>query len=689
MKRKKDQGSAELYPLEASGRITELRGLIGYHNRKYYDEDSPEIDDAEYDRLVLELEELERRNPGLQADSSPTRQVGGTARRDLPKVVHPVPLQSLTDVFSEAEYRDALGRMTAALTEAGWTQEVRFTVERKIDGLSVSLEYRDGRFLRGATRGDGLVGEDVTENLRTVSGVPDILREPLPYLVVRGEVYMDTQAFDSLNEQQELLGGKTFANPRNAAAGSLRQLDPAITADRRLNVFVFNLQAVEGMTFDSHSGSLAWLADQGFSVSPGYAVCGTIDDSWEMVERIGEERGTLGFGIDGAVVKIDSLAARELLGSTSKAPRWAVAFKYPPEQRRTVIEDILVQVGRTGKLTPLAALRPVRIAGSTVSRATLHNQDFITEKDIRIGDTVVVQKAGDIIPAVVEVVREERPAGAEPFRIPDACPACGAPAVREPGDAFSRCTGADCPAQLFRHIVHFASRDAMDIDGLGPAIVDLLIRSGLVAGVADLYTLEDKRDSLRTLDGLGDKSADLLLASIRKSRANNIDRLISALGIRNVGTQTARVLAASFPDIAAIRSATYESLAALPDFGPVTAACVRDFFAQEQATRILDRLSESGVNMVSTTFGGTAGGVLDGMTFVLTGSLPGMTREEAEALIREHGGRAAGSVSAKTSFVLAGEGGGSKLDKAARLGVPVLDLDGLRRMIGETEGGGT
>lgn len=684
MNQKKKPGADTMPPLEAAGRIDELRRLVEYHNRRYYDEDSPEIEDAEYDRLARELEDLEARYPGLAVPSSPTRKVGGTARRDLPEVTHPIPLQSLADVFTEAEFRDALGRMCETMAAAG--EPPRFVVERKIDGLSVSLEYADGRFTRGATRGNGLVGEDVTENLRSVSGIPLVLRNPVPYLVVRAEVYMDTPAFEALNEQQELTGGKIFANPRNAAAGSLRQLDPTVTAGRRLSAYSFNLQAVEGVSFLSHAETLSWLETQGFAVSPGYAVCEGVDASWEAVCRIGDERGTLAFGIDGAVAKVDSLAVRAAMGSTSKAPRWAVAFKYPPERKDTVVEDILVQVGRTGKLTPLALLRPVRIAGSTVSRATLHNQDYISEKDIRIGDTVTVQKAGDIIPAVVEVVLDARPEGTVPFRLPDFCPACGAPAVREPGEAFSRCTGADCPAQAFRNILHFVSRDAMDIDGLGPAIIERLVDNGLIRGVADLYALEDKRDAIRMLEGMGDRSADLLLASINQSKTNNIDRLVTAFGIRNVGTQAARVLAESFPDMVSIRNASFETLAALPDFGPITAACVVEFFAQEQTGHLLDRLTEAGVNMTSSTFGSTSAGPLAGLTFVLTGTLPGMSRDEAEELIREHGGRAAGSVSAKTSYVLAGEGGGSKLDKAARLGVPVIGPDALMKLI-EGNGG--
>ncbi len=666
---------------DVAARLDKLRNTIEYHNKKYYDDDNPEIDDAAYDTLIRELEELEAAHPALAQPHSPTRRIGGTARRDLPKISHPVPLQSLNDVFGPQALRQSLARIEEALTGAGWLEPMRYVVEQKIDGLSVSLEYREGRFVRGATRGDGTVGEDVTENLRTVRGIPAVLRTPVPYLVVRGEVYMDIQAFDALNERQEVLGGKVFANPRNAAAGSLRQLDASITATRNLRVFIFNVQLAEGITFSRHAESLTWLAEQGFSVSPGFEVCDGIDAVWDAVQRIGEQRGTLAYGIDGAVVKVDALSARTIMGSTSKAPRWAVAFKFPPEQQQTRVEDILVQVGRTGKLTPLAVLRPVRIAGSVVSRATLHNQDFIDEKDIRIGDTVTIQKAGDIIPAIVEVVTDKRPEGLTRYRIPDFCPACGAPAVREAGEAFSRCTGAECPAQLFRHILHFASRDAMDIEGLGPAIIELLIQNRLIAGVADLYTLDDKRDQIRVLEGMGDKSTDLLLQAIRRSRANNIDRLITALGIRNVGVQAARVLADSFPDMRAIGAADVDTLSALPDFGPVTATAVASFFCQEQTHHLLDRLAAGGVNTTSTTFGKQADGPLTGMTFVLTGTLAGLSREEAAAFIRTQGGKTASSVSARTTYVLAGAGGGSKRDKAERLGIPVIDWDDLSRML--------
>ncbi len=670
--------------VEIAARVDQLRDAIEYHNRKYYDEDNPEIEDAAYDALVRELEELEAAYPMLASTASPTRRVGGTARRDLPKITHPIPLQSLNDVFGEEELMQSLARMEDTLTGAGWQEPVHYVVEHKIDGLSVSLEYRNGHFIRGATRGDGVVGEDVTENLRVVQGIPAVIDVSLPYLVVRGEVYMDIESFDALNERQEMMGGKMFANPRNAAAGSLRQLDASVTAARALRMFVFNLQTVEGIAFGQHSEALAWLAARGFAVSPGYEKCDDRRGVWDAITRIGTQRGALSYGIDGAVVKVDALAARSILGATSKAPRWAVAYKFPPEQQQTLVQDILVQVGRTGKLTPLAILQPVQIAGSIVSRATLHNQDFIDEKDIRIGDTVTIQKAGDVIPAIVEVVAAKRPTGTTRYRIPDVCPACGAPAVREPGEAFSRCTGAECPAQRFRHLLHFVSRDAMDIDGLGPAIIELLIQNGLITGVADLYSLDDKREQIRALEGMGDKSTDLLLQAIQKSRANNIDRLITALGIRNVGVQAARVLAESFPDMQAIAQADPAALSALPDFGPVTAAAVAAYFHQEQTRHLLERLTDAGVNMRSTTFGARAEGPLTGMIFVLTGTLDGRSREEAMAFIRAHGGRTAGSVSTRTTYVLAGSGGGTKRAKAESLGIPILDWDDVARLAGST-----
>ncbi|MHB8964068.1 MAG: NAD-dependent DNA ligase LigA, partial [Saccharofermentanales bacterium] len=531
--------------------IQELRAKIEYHSKLYYEKDSPEISDFEYDAMLRRLEELEADYPLFASPDSPTVKVGGAALQKFKKVVHKYPMQSLTDVFSEEELRTFITRLEADIGE------VDYVVERKIDGLSVALEYENGEFIRASTRGDGNIGEDVTPNVRTISAVPLRLAERIPFLEVRGEVYMQTSVFLKLNENQEILGEKIFANPRNAAAGSLRQLNPSVTAQRRLDIFIFNVQGIEGKTFRTHSESLAWLKSQGFPVSPEYMVCTGVEAVIRTVEAIGEVRGVMEYGIDGAVVKVDSLATRDELGTTSKVPRWAVAYKYPPEQKETVIEEILVQVGRTGKVTPLARLTPVRIAGSTVSRATLHNEDFIRDKDIREGDTVLVQKAGDIIPEVVRVMYEKRTDGHKPFAMPVNCPECGAPVVRENNEAASRCTGSQCPAQLFRHLVHFVSKDAMNIDGLGPSILDMLLENRLIAGVADIYTLSQKRQELLSLARFGEKSVDNLLRSIEQSKANSIERLITAFGIRNIGVRAAAVLAQNFGSMDALAEAGY------------------------------------------------------------------------------------------------------------------------------------
>lgn len=666
--------------MDVSKRIQELKETIRYHNKRYYDEDAPEISDFEYDALMRELRQLETDWPIFATPDSPTRRIGGVPRRDFAKVTHEVPLQSLLDVFSEAELRDFLARTGQALAAVGQTAP-DYVVERKIDGLSVSLLYENGRFVRGATRGDGLVGEDVTENLKTIQGLPTRLKDAPARLVVRGEVYMTDESFVRLNERQEALGEKTFANPRNAAAGSLRQLDSRITQERNLSLFTFNVQLADGLAFRTHAESLEFLAHQGFPVSPDYVVRQSADEIWSEILKIGDLRGTLPYGIDGAVVKVNELALRTLLGETSKVPRWAAAYKYPPEQKETSVEDIRVQVGRTGKLTPLAVLKPVLIAGSQVSRATLHNEDYIREKDIRIGDTVMIEKAGDIIPAVVRVLAEKRPSGTVPFVMPDHCPVCGAPVIREAEESASRCTGADCPAQLFRHILHFASRDAMDIEGLGPALIELLIGQGLIGGIADLYHLSEKRDSLVRLDRMGVKSADNLLRAIDRSRANPLDRLLTALGIRNVGKEAARTLAANFDSIDDIEAADVERLAALPDFGRITAQSVQQFFAEPSTRELIDRLRSAGVRMTAGERSTAAGSELAGGTYVLTGTLPTMTREEASQLIMAHGGKVSGSVSKKTTAVIAGEEAGSKLDKAHALGVPVLSESDLLSLL--------
>lgn len=658
-------------------RIEALRSLLAYHAARYHEDDAPEIPDAEYDRLMQELRELEAAYPLLARPDSPSARVGGRPADAFATVRHDVPLLSLQDVFSESDVLDFLRRVRQ---ETG--EDPQLVVEPKIDGLSVALEYRDGRFVRGATRGDGLAGEDVTGNLRTIRDIPDRLTEPISRLVARGEVFMAPEDFEALNDRAEALGEKIFANPRNAAAGSLRQLDPSVTAARRLRCCVFNIQQAEGAAYDTHAESLRLLARLGFSVIPHIRVCQGDGEVLDAIRDIGEARGTLPFGIDGAVVKVDPISLRTRLGQTTRTPRWAVAYKYPPEQQETRVSDIRVQVGRTGKLTPLAVLEPVRIAGSVVSRATLHNEDFLSEKDVRIGDVVRIRKAGDVIPEILSVRSDLRPANTVPFRMPRVCPVCGAEAVREPDSADIRCTGADCPAQRFRHILHFASRDAMDIDSLGPAIVDALLQAGLIEGVADLYRLRDKRDRLVALERFGEKSADRLLAAIDRSKARGLDRVLVALGIRQVGVAAARELARRFQDIFRLMDASEDELRLIQDFGDITARSVVSFFAQEQNRSLVRRLAEAGVDMASHMLERQVDARFSGMTFVLTGTLPSLTREEASGLILERGGRVAGSVSARTTWVVAGEAAGSKLDKAAALGVPVIDEAELFRMAG-------
>lgn len=655
--------------------IKELREKIEYHNKLYYEQDAPEISDHEFDSMLRRLEELEREYPLFASPGSPTVRVGGRSRAEFSKVTHRFPMQSLTDVFSDEELAAFLRRLEAELGET------EYVTERKIDGLSVALEYVNGILVRASTRGDGITGEDVTPNIKTIRSVPLRLAETIPFLEVRGEVYMRDPVFVKLNERQEVLGEKVFANPRNAAAGSLRQLDPSVTAQRELDIFIFNVQGAEGKVFRTHSESLEWLAEQGFPVSPGYRICIGADEVLRAVREIGEERGSIDYGIDGAVVKVDSLALRDELGTTSKVPRWAVAYKYPPEQKETVVESILVQVGRTGKLTPLAMLKPVRVAGSTVSRATLHNEDFITEKDIHIGDSVIIQKAGDIIPEVVRVIPEKRKDGAEAFVMPEFCPECGAPVVRENNEAASRCTGSQCPAQKFRHLVHFVSKDAMNIDGLGPSILETLLDNGLISGVADIYTLKNKRDELIKLPGFKDKSADNLIRAVDQSRSHSMERLITAFGIRNIGVRAAEELAKAFDSVDEIRYASLEQLLMLPDFGEISAAAVKSFFEQEQTTELIEALRTAGVNMTSRIRESQRSDVFAGKTFVLTGTLNGMTRDEASALIKSHGGKVSGSVSNKTDYVLAGEEAGSKLDKANALDVRVIGLDELLLMV--------
>ncbi len=656
--------------MEPKQRIEELTKLLNDAGYRYYVLDDPTMPDFEYDRLLRELEDLEKANPELALPDSPTKRVGGQAVNTFGEVTHAVPLMSLQDVFSLEELDDFLVRTKEAVPGA------QFSVEPKIDGLSVALEYVDGQFVRGATRGDGNVGEDVTENLRTIRSIPMALEGAPARLIVRGEVFMPKKTFHALNEALEENGEKTFANPRNAAAGSLRQKDPKVTAKRKLDILVFNVQLAEGKTFVSHVETLEYLKSLHFKVIP-YKLLSDVEKISKEVIRINEEREKLSCDIDGAVIKLDDLAARERLGNTAKFPRWAVAYKYPPEEKETLVEDIVIQVGRTGVLTPKAVVAPVRLAGTTVTNATLHNQDFISRLDIRIGDTVRIRKAGEIIPEILEVNLSKRPEGTQPYFLPKKCPVCGAAVERDEDGAFLRCTGAECPAQLSRNIAHFVSRDAMDIEGLGSAIVDSLIEKGAIRSPADIYYLT--MDELSGLWKSGTKAAQKLLDAIAASKSQDVSRLIFALGIRQVGAKTGKSLAAAFGSLDKLMEASLEELTQVPDIGEVTAESICEWFAQPQSRHMVRRLKEAGVNFESKRV------VTDtrfaGKTIVLTGALSRFTREEATEKIELFGGKASGSVSKKTSFVVAGENAGSKERKARELGIPVLTEDEFLEML--------
>ncbi len=644
----------------ARRRIEALRQEIEYHSRRYYDEDSPEIEDDEFDRLTQELRRLEEEYPQLITADSYTQRVHGEVSRQFTPVEHEVPLGSLQDVFSLEEVHEFDRRVRDVL------EHPVYVVEPKIDGLSVALEYRDGVFVRGATRGDGQTGEDVSANLRTVAGIPAQLTQAVKRLIVRGEVYMPRGQFATLVGQQEENGEKPFKNPRNAAAGSLRQKDPTVTKERGLSVFVFNWQMAEGAEVFSHAESLEYMRKLGFSVIPFYCRTDSIEKVLEEIQRIGEQRNSLPFDIDGAVVKVDNFADRARLGSTSKYPRWAVAYKYPPEEKETVLRDVEITVGRTGVLTPTGVFEPVTLAGTTVSRATLHNAEFVREKGLAIGDTVVLRKAGDIIPEVLRVVKH---AGGEVYTLPSVCPSCGQPVSHEEGEAALRCANAECPAQRMQRLIHFASRDAMDIDGLGPAVMEQLVAEGLITHIDDLYTLD--RDAVRALERKGDKSAENLLNAIDASRTADLSRLLFALGIRHIGQKAAKLLAQRFGTMEAVMAATREELLSIDGFGEVMADNVLRFFALPPSVRLIERLRACGVNMTCTSR--PTDRRFEGMTFVLTGALPTMTRDEAAALIEQYGGKTASSVSKKTSVVLAGENAGSKLVKAQSLGVRIID----------------
>ena len=656
--------------MEAKEEIRRLTQQLNEANYRYYVLDDPTITDYEYDMALRRLENLEAAHPELIAPDSPTQRVGGSPLSQFEKVEHPVPLESLQDVFSLAELAEFTDRVRETIPAP------EYTVEPKVDGLSVALEYVDGVFVRGATRGDGRIGEDVTENLRTVRSIPMQLENAPHRLIVRGEVFMPKAVFEKLNAEREQNGEPLFANPRNAAAGSLRQLDPKIAAKRQLDILIFNLQLCEGKEFSTHSETLDYLRSLHFKVIP-YALCTEQARIDREIAEVDERRYTLSYDIDGAVVKLNDLAGRTRLGSTAKFPRWAAAYKYPPEIKQTVLRDIVVQVGRTGVLTPKAVVDPVRLAGTTVTNATLHNQDFITEKDIRIGDTVRIRKAGEIIPEILGVVPELRPADAKPYRLPSLCPVCGAPVERDPDGAALRCTGAECPAQLSRNIAHFVSRDAMDIDGLGSAIVDQLIEAGQIHSPADLYYLT--LDQVASLWKNGDKAPRKLLASIEKSKENDLSRLIYALGIRQVGAKAGKILAQEFGTLDALMEADVERLTQVRDVGAVTAESIVSWFRSPQSQHLIQRLREAGVNfnceieITDRRF--------EGKTFVLTGALTRFTREEATERIELLGGKASGSVSKKTSYVVAGENAGSKLRKANELGIPVLTEEEFLEMI--------
>ncbi len=656
--------------MEAIQRIRELRDILTEANYRYYVLDDPELPDYEYDRLLRELETLELANPTLFSADSPTQRVGGQALSQFEKVEHPVPLMSLQDLFSLQELEEFLNKVKNDVPAAS------FSVEPKIDGLSVALEYVNGKFVRGATRGDGTVGEDVTENLKTIRSIPMSLENAPPRLIVRGEVFMPKKQFAALNERQELEGKPLFANPRNAAAGSLRQLDPKIAAKRGLDIYIFNIQLAQGISFSSHGQSLEYLKKLRFKVIP-YDVLSNAAEVCDRVMKINEEREMLPCDIDGAVIKLDDLAQREALGTTAKFPKWAAAYKYPPEIKPTVVKDIVVQVGRTGVLTPKAIVDPVRLAGTTVTNATLHNQDFISERDIRIGDTVLIRKAGEIIPEILEVDMSKRSQDAQPYRLPAHCPICGAATEKDTEGAFVRCTGAACPAQLSRNIAHFVSRDAMDIEGLGAAIVEALIEKGHVHSPGDIYYLT--LDDLKTLWKSGETAAKKLLAAIEDSKHRDVSRLIYALGIRQVGVKTGKVLASVFGSLDALMDATVEQLTQVQDVGAVTATFIADWFRQEQSQEIIRKLRQAGVNFESQRV--VTDARFSGMTFVLTGALTKFTRDQATERIEHFGGKAAGSVSKKTTYVVVGENAGSKERKARELGIPILSEEQFLEMI--------
>ena len=661
---------------QAKERIEELRKQVEYHAKKYYDDDKPEISDFEYDMLMVELRNLEKEYTEFQSAESLTQKVGGHVKEGFKKVTHEVPLQSLQDVFSIEEVEEWVNKIEQRAKEEE-IKNIKYVVETKIDGLSAALEYKEGKFIRGATRGNGLVGEDVTENLKTLKTIPREIEDKIN-ITVRGEVFISKKDFEQMNQEREENEEELFANARNAAAGSLRQLDSKITAKRPLDIYIFNVQKIEGKEFNSHFEELEYLNKVGFNVNPVRIYCKTIDEVKEAIKKIGNDRESLTFGIDGAVVKVDDLRFREILGTTVKTPRWAVAYKYPPESKETVLKDIICQVGRTGVITPMAILEPVKVAGSTISKTTLHNEDFIKEKELKIGDTVVIQKAGDVIPEIVEVKKDKRTGKEKNFEMPRICPVCGAPAIREEGEAAIRCTGIECPAKLFRNLVHFVSREAMNIDGLGENIIGQLLDKKLIQNIADIYIL--KFEDIASLKKNGKKFAQNLVDSIETSKQNDLYRLITALGIRHVGTKASKILAKKYKNIDNLSRAKLEDLSNINDIGPVMANSIVEFFGQNQTKDLIGRLKEAGVNTIAFDEE-EADNRFEGKTFVLTGSLEQFTRGETSDIIEKYGGKTSSTVSKKTDYVLAGEEAGSKLKKAQDLGINIITEEEFEQMI--------
>ncbi len=678
----------------AKKRIKELRKITEYHAKKYYDDDSPEISDFEYDMLMLELRNLEKEYPDLITSDSLTQHVGGTVKEGFEKVEHEVPLQSLQDIFDFNELYAFDERVRKVIDESNDGMEqiefdmssetnkevkskIKYIVETKIDGLSVSLEYKNGMLVRGATRGNGLVGEDITDNLKTIKHIPKKLKEQVD-ITVRGEVFIGKNEFEKMNREREENEEPLFANARNAAAGSLRQLDSKITASRPLDIYIFNVQKSDSVKFSSHIESLLYLEKLGFNVNPVKVLCNSIEETIEEINKIGDNRDELSFGIDGAVIKVDDLEMREILGSNYKTPKWAIAYKYPPEQKETILKDITFQVGRTGAITPMAILEPVKVAGSTISKTTLHNEDFIIEKDLRVGDTVVIQKAGDVIPEVVNVIKEKRTGKELPFVMVNKCPVCGADAVREEGESAVRCIGVECPTKQYRNILHFASREAMNIKGLGDSIIEELLNRNLISNIADLYNL--KLEDIASLKKNGTKFAQNLIEAINESKNNELYRLINGLGIRHIGVKAAKQLEKKYKTMENLKNASLESLIEIDDMGEIMAESVFEFFAQDQTKDLIQKLENSGLNMNSKE-SSSGDGRFDGMVFVLTGGLDNYSRKEAEKIIENFGGKTSSSVSKKTTYVLAGEDGGSKLTKAQELGITIINEQEFIKMI--------